>query len=68
MYLEPIQQRLIALNRDSSPPLCGCTPEEIRQLEQRLGVKLPSAYQEFLRMMGKGQVNFYGGQIVSMPR
>ena len=68
MYLEPIKQRLIALNRDSSQPLCGCTPEEIRQLEERLGVKLPSAYQEFLRMMGKGAGQFLRGSDCFYPQ
>jgi hypothetical protein len=68
MYLESIKQRLIALNRDSSQPLCGCTLEEIRQLEQRLGVKLPRAYQEFLRMMGKEAGQFLRGSDCFYPQ
>jgi hypothetical protein len=68
MNLEPIKQRLIALNRDSSQPLCGCSPAEIRQLEGRLGVKLPSAYQEFLRIMGKGAGQFLRGSDCFYPQ
>jgi SMI1 / KNR4 family (SUKH-1) len=61
LYLEPIKQRLIALNLVNQNELMGCTQKEILQLEQQLGVKLPTAYQEFLRIMGKGAGQFLRG-------
>lgn len=61
LYLEPIKQRLIALNLASPHDLIGCTMREIIELEQQLGVKLPIAYQEFLRIMGKGAGQFLRG-------
>lgn len=61
LYLEPIKQQLIALNLVNPNDLMGCTHGEILQLEQQLGVKLPIAYQEFLRIMGKGAGQFLRG-------
>jgi hypothetical protein len=49
----------------------GCTEEEIETLEKRVGLKLPSAYHEFLRWMGKGDGRFWiglGGFYEGLPR
>ncbi|MBR8826817.1 MAG: SMI1/KNR4 family protein [Gomphosphaeria aponina SAG 52.96 = DSM 107014] len=54
MYLEQIKQQLIALNQGNFADLNCCNLKEIIKLEKQLGIKLPSAYQEFLRIMGKG--------------
>lgn len=35
------------------PPAKGCSPAEIRSLQNQLGVVLPAAYVEFLLWMGK---------------
>ena len=32
--------------------IVGCTEEEISELEQRVGLTLPTAYRDFLRTMG----------------
>jgi hypothetical protein len=39
----------------------GCTPEQISALEAQTGVKLPSTYRSFLRMMGEGAGEFLVG-------
>jgi hypothetical protein len=42
-----------------SAPLQPCTPEEIFDLEKRLGFGLPPAYREFLLWMGHGAGSFW---------
>lgn len=67
MYLEPIKQRLIALNPVNSANFNACNREEISKLEQQVGIKLPSAYQEFLQIMGKGAGQFLRGSDCFYP-
>ncbi len=61
MYLEKVKARLIKSKLVSENELLGCTHQEIIQLEQQLGVKLPKAYQEFLMLMGKEAGQFLRG-------
>ncbi|MGH2412278.1 MAG: SMI1/KNR4 family protein [Microcystaceae cyanobacterium] len=61
MNLEKIKERLIALKLASPNEIEGCTHQEVIELEQQLGVKLPSSYQEFLLLMGFGAGQFLRG-------
>jgi len=41
--------------------IVGCTEEEISELEQRVGLTLPTAYRDFLRTMGhRGEASWLG--------
>ena len=42
-------------------PLSPCSDLEIIQLERQLGIKLPSTYKDFLKMMGHGAGKFLRG-------
>lgn len=58
MYLERFKKQLAVLKLVTPDQFKGCTDQEVWQLEQRLGVKLPQAYREFLLLMGKGAGQF----------
>src|SRR5207248_219520 len=47
--LEKLQQRFPFVDPEKIVP---CTEEEVRKLEQQVGLKLPQAYREFLLWMG----------------
>lgn len=68
MYLEPLKERLLASRVASEDQLSGCSPREVNQLERDLGVKLPEAYSEFLRLMGKGAGRFLQGSDCLYPQ
>lgn len=48
--------------------LVGCTDDEIREIEQKEDVTLPTAYEEFLRRMGKSAGGFLRGMDFLYPR
>lgn len=54
MYLDNLKVRFAELNIVRSDELLPCTEEEVRSLEQQLGISLPDAYKEFLLWMGHG--------------
>lgn len=62
MYLGAVIQRLREQGHDFSE-FKPCTEQEIRALEQELGVQLPAAYREFLLLMGHD-----GGDVLSGTR
>ncbi len=63
-----IREALIATGdgRDADE-LVGCTELDIACLENHCGLKLPGAYKEFLRQMGRHRGYFLGDWIASYP-
>jgi hypothetical protein len=61
LYLDRVKKRLDELYMLPPAELKPCTEEEIVELEQRLGVKLPQAYREYLLWMGHGGGSFTVG-------
>ncbi|OWR32304.1 SMI1/KNR4 family protein [Saccharibacillus sp. O23] len=45
-------------------PLAGCTEEEILKLEDRIGLKLPGIYKEFLSAAGRESGRLFQGTVV----
>jgi SMI1/KNR4 family protein SUKH-1 len=45
----------------------GCSPDEVRQIEEHCGVRLPSIYRDFLLQMGHGAGMFFQGSDVFLP-
>jgi hypothetical protein len=61
MYLDTVKQQLLERKLVSPDELLGCTPVEVRELQRRLGIVLPKAYEEFLLLMGHGAGAFLRG-------
>jgi hypothetical protein len=61
MYLDRVNKKLIELKLAMPEEFLGCTQDEIIDLEWRLGISLPKAYQEFLLSMGHGAGKFLRG-------
>lgn len=61
MYLNRVKKQLIELKLASPDELLGCTEDEVVELEEKLGILLPKAYQEFLLFMGHGAGRFLRG-------
>ncbi|MFB2837368.1 SMI1/KNR4 family protein [Floridanema evergladense] len=61
MYLDRVKKQLIELKLASPDELLGCTQDEVVELEEKLGILLPKAYQEFLLLMGHGAGRFLRG-------
>lgn len=55
---EQLAKILVEAGFTASEPITGCSDSDIEELEQRYNVKLPSAYTEFLRVMGRKAGNF----------
>src|SRR5262249_17723678 len=55
---EAVLERLRSMPEFRSVTLRGCTDAEITRLEEHFRVRLPTAYREFLRRMGKGAGEF----------
>ncbi|GGJ05974.1 SMI1/KNR4 family protein [Paenibacillus hunanensis] len=55
---------LLMKNKLINTPLVGCTQEEIIELEDRVGFKLPGVYKEFLLAAGHGSGRLFQGTIV----
>lgn len=55
---ESVLKRLKAIPKYHAVNFEGCTVEEITDLEERLGVKLPESYRIFLRVLGRGAGDF----------
>jgi hypothetical protein len=58
-YLNEAHALYSKLLPDEAGRVEPCTLEEIRDLQERLGVMLPDAYLEFLLWMGKGSGGFW---------
>jgi hypothetical protein len=61
--------KLTLLKSGIASPLSilGCTPEEIREVEEFWGVPLPAAYREFLAKMGRAAGDLFNGSDVHYP-
>lgn len=55
---ESVLKRLKAIPKYHAVNFEGCTVEEIRELQGRLGVKFPESYRIFLRFLGRGADDF----------
>jgi len=61
VYLDEVKARFEQLHLVCREKIIPCTEDEIRILEQWLGLPLPGAYKEFLLWMGHGAGGFMRG-------
>lgn len=61
MYLEQAKAKFAVTPILQPKTVIPCTPEDIKLLEQHLGLRLPAAYQEFLLWMGRGTPVLFAG-------
>lgn len=61
------KRKLIEAGLASDADFVGCSDSEISQLEQQFKVKLPLAFTDFLRVMGKERDGFYAEASMSYP-
>jgi hypothetical protein len=61
MYLDEVKKRCEELQIVHAEKILPCTEDEIRMLEQQIGLPLPGAYKEFLLWMGHGAGGFLRG-------
>lgn len=61
MYLDQAQALFEEVHMASPEQVRPCSEDEVAQLEQRIGQRLPAAYREFLLWMGKGAGRFFVG-------
>jgi len=61
MYLDRVKNQLIELKLVKPDELVGCTRDDVIAIEQKLGISLPRAYQEFLLSMGRSAGQFLRG-------
>jgi hypothetical protein len=52
-WIDEIKRRLCLIPREDSSRFEGCTPEEIVELEEYAGGKLPLCYRQFLEHLGR---------------
>jgi hypothetical protein len=64
---EQAVQRLIGSGIAAPESVKGCTEAEVTRLENELGVRLPSAYRDFLRVMGHRAGKFLVGTDYCYP-
>lgn len=64
---ETQKRKLVDAGLASDADFVGCSDSEISQLEQQFKVKLPSAFTDFLRVMGKERNGFYAEASMSYP-
>ncbi len=74
MALDAITQRLsrfgkLLLDTGLARPdrVRGCTPDEIRQVQEAAGRPLPAAYVGFLERFGRGTGEFWRGSVAFFP-
>jgi hypothetical protein len=62
MYIDQARERYQVLSQicDDTDPPKPCTSEQIQELSDRLGLRLPQAYIEFLEWTGRGGGCFAG--------
>jgi hypothetical protein len=60
-FVERAVTRLIEAGLAEPASICGCREEEIRRLEEGLGVALPASYGQFLARMGRSAGAFLTG-------
>lgn len=53
-----IKGALVRAGIATKESILGCPTPELRTLEKQLGIRLPRAYKEFLRMLGHGAGDF----------
>lgn len=61
-------QRLIAGGLASAEDMRGCSDADIRQVDSLVDAKLPTAYKEFLKAMGRGAGAFLTGTDLFFPK
>lgn len=57
---QELARRIIKAGLATSDTMIGCTESEIRQLESRLALRLPTTYKDFLSSWGKQAGDFLG--------
>ena len=60
MENKSIEQTILFL-RDNNTDLKSCSDDEIKKLESYYDILLPDAYKQFLKLMGKGSLNYMKG-------
>jgi hypothetical protein len=60
-FVDTVVERLTQSGLANEDSLHGCSEEEIRQLERIFQLSLPTAYQHFLRRMGRSAGEFLVG-------
>jgi hypothetical protein len=61
------KRKLIDAGLASDADFLGCSEAEVAHLEQQFKVKLPAAFIDFLRVMGKERDGFYAEASMSYP-
>lgn len=67
-FIDSFAEKLYASGKATEDdPLIGCSPEEISEIESKVGVKLPAIYQAYLLKMGRRSGVFLRGEEHSYP-
>lgn len=66
-WIQPIIQEMLDAGMATTGTICGCTPEEVSQIETALNLKLPTSYVEFLLTMGKKPGKFLSDCLIAYP-
>jgi SMI1-KNR4 cell-wall len=61
VYLDKVKKQLIELKLVLPDEMLGCTHYELIEFEKQMGISLPTAYEEFLLLMGHGAGKFLRG-------
>jgi len=61
MHIDKVKKQLIKLKLALPDELLGCNQNELIEFEKKIGISLPTAYQEFLLLMGHGAGKFLRG-------
>lgn len=66
-WIDSFTKRLLEHGLVSGETIQGCSDDEIASIESAFNVKLPNAYKDFLRRMGKKCGDFLGEAIRTYP-
>lgn len=67
MKIQQLEEQLLKDGLVSHGDLCGCSPQEVREVETVFGVTLPGFYARFLQKMGRNAGSFLKGSSVFYP-
>jgi hypothetical protein len=66
--IKAVVDQLVESGMEDDESLVGCSEENIQQIEQQFGLKLPERYVEFLKVMGLETANFLAGLDFGFPK